>query len=314
MARLALLALVALCLAPGAWWRTHLPEARDSRLSFTPLAIVTPQGWPDGLSLERLWQLQSPDPFFGGYSALLPLERGRLRAYSDKGDSLTFTVSGRGRPEADFASVAPDPRRARQFQDIEAVASDPATGRHWLSYEHLNAIRRYEPGEGPRDLGTLALPPQMRDWPVNSGGEAMVRLADGRFVVLAERGGKGLLFAGDPVDGARGAEFAVTWPDGYRPADAAVLPDGRVLVLMRKVVPAWPAFRSLLLIGDPRAIGGDRPWQPQLVARLDGLLPSENYEAIAVEPDGDSLVLWLISDDNLATFQRTLLARLRWRP
>ena len=41
----------------------------------------------------------------------------------------------------------------------------------------------------------------------------------------------------------------------------------------------------------------------------------DNYEGLAVAPGPDgALVLWLISDDNKATFQRTLLLKLLWRP
>ncbi len=42
---------------------------------------------------------------------------------------------------------------------------------------------------------------------MNSGIEAMVRLADGRFVVLPENNRTGLIFAADPVDGGKPASF-----------------------------------------------------------------------------------------------------------
>lgn len=311
--RLALLALVAFGIAPGTWWRTVLPTARVQRLMIEPANFAQPRDWPEGLAIERLWHLDGPDPFFGGYSALLPLGQGRMRAYSDRGDSLAFTVPGHGSRAPELVMVSPYPSLERRFQDIESVAPDPVTGRYWLGYEQFHAIRRYEAGEGPRDTGDLVRPSAMRDWSNNGGAEAMVRLSDGRFIVFAETGGIGLLFAGDPVDGATPRTFPVAWPQGYRPADAALLPDGKVLLLMRAVTPNWPPFRSLLLIGDPRTIGEGAPWRPELLAQLDGPLPSENYEAVAVEAEGDSLVLWLMSDDNLATFQRTLLAQLRWR-
>jgi hypothetical protein len=96
--------------------------------------------------------------------------------------------------------------------------------------------------------------------------------------------------------------------------DAAQLPDGRVLVLTRKIVLGWPAFESLLLVGDPRTIRAGETWEPSLFAQLDSLLPRENYEALAVQREGGGVALWLMSDDNFSSFQRTLLARLRLRP
>jgi len=315
--RLALVALVALGLAPGTWWRTHLPTGRVQGVQIESVAFAKPADWPRGLSIEHLWQLSSADPFFGGYSALLPLGQGRMRAYSDRGDSLTFTLPRAGSPGGDRAAelvtVASDPSRARHSQDIESLARDPASGRIWLGYEQINGIRRYDAGEGPRDLGKFVLPPAMEDWGHNSGAEAMVRLADGRFIVFAESGSTGLLFAGDPVDGTASRAFAVKWPKGYRPSDAALLPDGKVLVLMRAVTRSWPPFRSRLLIGDPGTINLHDPWRPAQFADLNGALPNENYEALAVEAEGESLILWLMSDDNQATFQRTLLAQLRWQ-
>lgn len=241
-----------------------------------------------------------------------------MRAFSDRGDSFTFTAPHEapghaGAADPILAPVPPDPRLTGDIQDIEATTRDPATGTIWLAYEQFHAIRRFTPDALGTPGAALARPPQMRDWPGNSGAEAMVRLGDGRFLLFAERNGQGLLFPGDPIDGAAARVFDVAWPDGFRPTDAALLPDGRVLILLRAMALGWPLFRSMLAIGDPRAIGESASWRPQILANLDGLLPRENYEGLAIEPQGDSLVLWLISDDNFSAFQRTLLARLRWR-
>lgn len=310
-----MLALLAALFAPGTWLRTTVPFDRSARLEIVPVAYSAPQGWPAGLVVEGIWELSDPHPYFGGYSALLLRRDGRALALSDRGEALAFTLPGRGSPDLAplppiMAAILPHLRQGGALQDIESATSDPATGRIWLGYEQVHTIRRFAPGPGG---DAVAWPLQMRSWGENSGPEAMVRLADGRFLVLGERSGTGLLFAGDPVDGARALEFAVSYPGDYRPADAAQLPDGRVLVLARGVVPGWPAFRSLLLVGELDAIGADTVWQPRVLARLDGALPSENYEALAVQATSDGVVVWMMSDDNLGTFQRTLLARLRWR-
>ena len=49
------------------------------------------------------------------------------------------------------------------------------------------------------------------------------------------------------------------------------------------------------------------------LARIDTPFPSDNYEGLAVvDEGGGSWSLWLISDDNFASYQRTLLLKLHW--
>jgi hypothetical protein len=310
-----LLALLLVLVLPGTWLRSTLPHGRIAELSLTALPLGDlagePQDWPAGLTIEGLWVLDSPDPFFGGYSALMVRPAGRALAFSDLGEYLAFTLPGRGPPAPAVGAIRAHPAQGKARQDIEAVTSDRTTGRFWIGYEQIHAIRRFNPRE---PLGEVAFPSPMQWWDGNSGAEALVRLADGRFLALGERNGVGLLFPGDPVEGAEPLQFRVDWPAGHHPVDGVELPDGRVLVLTRRVATAWPAFESLLLVADPREISADKPWQPRLFARLDGPLPRENYEAVALEPDGAGVTLWLMSDDNFGTFQRTLLAKLRWRP
>jgi len=310
--RALLLALVALGLAPGTWLRTTIPVQRSTQLVITPVAVQEPRDWPAGLTVEGAWKLASPDLQFGGYSAMLHLRDGRVLAFSDRGDSLAFTLPGHGKPAARFAKVAFDREFKGSHKDVESATLDRSSGRFWLAYEHSHAIARFlaGPGSPPR----MRRREVMRNWPANSGAEAMVRLADGRFLILGERSRTGLLFSGDPVAGAKVRRFGVDYPAGYRPTDAAELPDGRVLVLLRKVDIAWPPFRSLIMIADPAQIGSsDARWRPERLLQLDGPLPRENYEALAVRPAGDWVDLWLVSDDNQSVVQRTLLVKLRWR-
>jgi hypothetical protein len=58
--------------------------------------------------------------------------------------------------------------------------------------------------------------------------------------------------------------------------------------------------------------GGE--WRGTELASLDGTGLEENYEGLAIEPGPDgTLNAWLISDDNSAATQRTLLLRLQFR-
>ncbi|HSJ78825.1 MAG TPA: esterase-like activity of phytase family protein, partial [Erythrobacter sp.] len=199
--------------------------------------------------------------------------------------------------------------------DIESATRDPDSGDYWIGYEQVHAIQRNtiaSTPDGVRDLRALV------DWPDNGGIEAMVRTADGRFIIVPETGNEGLIFARDPVAGGKPQTFRFRSPaKGYVATDMAQLPDGRLLVLMRNLVwpsrTAWPPFSALLAIGDPPATGG--VFAPEVTLRLDDVIPRENYEGLALRPRDDGRVdVWVMSDDNFSVIQRTLLAKLVFDP
>ena len=275
---------------------------------------------PD-LVLAGAWHLSSEGEVFGGYSALVPMPGGRFVALSDRGWFLRFgDPSLPSGPKPAAGAVAHGNRSDKRQLDIEAATRDPASDTFWLAYENANAIRRFGPdladSQGVR-------PPAMQGWPSNRGPEAMVRLSDGRFVVLSEAvdegsplTAQGLLFAGDPVDGSEPAPFRFVPPHGFRVTDMAQLPDGRVVILLRKLELALPPrIGSRLIVADPATIAAGREWTWEPLTEIGHPLPRENYEGLAIEPrDGGVVRLWLISDDNGAALQRTLLLALDWMP
>jgi hypothetical protein len=213
----------------------------------------------------------------------------------------------------------PTPNRSYWNQDIESATADPKSGQRWYGYENINAIRRFEAGENGESRAVF--PPAMRHWKANGGPEAMARLPEGRFIVLAEDapwlsagGHAALLFPSDPVTGAKPLAFTFTPPIGYDPSDMAALPDGRVVILLRTIdLPFPPFFRSKLVVADPRAIVAGKRWPWTELATFHGPVPRDNYEGLAVAPAASGVTLWIISDDNFASIQRTLLLKLHWR-
>ena len=317
------MALVALGLAPGTWLRSPPPTTNSEQvLRVTPIAVPPRQWGP--LRLVAAWQLASPNSQFGGFSGLVVLRDGKLLAASDRADMLvmspppqtpgagpvTFSIERYGR----F-----DPTRLGFF-DLESLTRDPVSGRLWSAYEQNNFIMRIDEDYRHR---WYRRPRAMRNWAADFGPEAMVRLADGRFIVLAERSPRwfaatspGLVFPYDPIAGAKPFAFKVETPAGYSPTDIAQLPDGRVLVLLRKFrLGLPPTYPCKIAIADPRDLRPGVTWRPRVIADLAAPLPSDNYEglAIAPDPDGGSTV-WVISDDNKSGLQRTLLLKLRWEP
>ena len=312
-----LLLVVILGLAPGTWlWSPRPPADRRQILSWRALEIADVDLGP--LEPAGAWVLDSPNHDFGSYSALAALGDGTLLAASDKGSMMHFSPPGARAGPVRIGYFGQDGNRPKWQIDIESMTLDPASGRLWQGFEGDNRIERFDPGF--RALATVR-PDAMRGWPSNLGPEAMVRLADGRFIVIAEGTHRwlddevpGLLFPSDPVAGAEPAAFRFVSPAGYRPVDIAQLPDGRALILLRKVV--WgipPGFAGKLMLADPATIRAGEVWRAEPLADLTAPLPSDNFEGLAVVPDGSGgAVLWLISDDNDSFAQRTLLLRLRW--
>lgn len=309
-----------LAIVPGVLWRDarHVTRGR-SDIVLQPLAlpdIARDLSLLGPFSLEAAWNLQGPKEAFGSYSALVPLENRQLLAISDTANLMVLPSPGRGETPR-LRAIPVNPYDRRFGRDIEAATRDPATGTLWLAWEWSNTISRHSP-----DLTRtgMAGPGAMRDWTQGFGPEAMVRLADGRFIVLHEgfsswwdwRLHEALLFDGDPVAGTHPRAFTFAGTDGFRPTDMTQLPDGRILVLMRKMT--WPVpirFEGRIVLADPAEITPGKVWQGKTLARIEDPLPHDNFEGMAVTPrDDGKLDVWLISDSNGAVFQRTLLWRM----
>ena len=324
--RIALALLVALALAPGLFWRTSLRPNHDQVIFAEPLPIPAGEaariGGPDGPIVTGIWHLTSPNDDFGSYSALLMPQPGVLLGISDRGRTVRMAVPPQAENHVAMHAVFPGSDDYKPLQDIESATRNPATGQIWLGFEGRNAIVRTDPDF--RDIHKVR-PPEMRFWPVNTGPESMVRLTDGRFIVLsealaAEQGtaSMGLLFPADPVTGVRPRIFSLKPPQGYSPSDITLLPDGRVLILVRGVFPGMPPhFGVKLLMADPAEIRPGQRWAWREVADLGGnAVPYDNYEGIVVTggENGGPVTMWIVSDENEAVWlQRSLLLRLQWQ-
>jgi hypothetical protein len=260
------------------------------------------------------WALRGTDRRFGGISSMT-IEDGHFEMLSDGGvvTRLRFTGSG---DQPDYAMTelpdGPGDGSEKVDRDSESSTYDPVSGHVWAGFETRNQIWRYTRGFAAAD--GHAAPKLMADWPDNLGAEAMVRLADGRFLVFAEtktcKDGShyALLFPGDPVEHPDATPFCYKGPPGgFAPTDAAQLPDGRVIVLHRRFG-ITAGFSAALAVIDPKAIvPGGPPVEGRLLATLAPPLTVDNMEALAIQPTPRGLVLWIASDDNYFFLERTLL-------
>lgn len=320
---LALLLLI-LAVAPGTWLRTNRPSSTAPvALTFSEISVPLGKEARSQLGpfrLESAWQMQSSHRMFGGYSALLSLDEGDFLAISDRGVLLRFSPPGLPQRPEIIETVFSRQVKGKVFRDFEAATRDPDTGTFWTALENYNVIARQHLTGNRLRLSGLAAPEELARWSGNSGPEAMVRLADGRFLILREafsdgwRGSRhqALILAGDPVEDSHAEAFSVIGPEGHSPTDMAQLPDGRVLVLFRRLVWPLPArFACRLAIGDPADVEAGSEWELREVARLAGPLPVDNFEGLAIVPESDGTVgVWIISDDNRSAFQSTLLWKL----
>jgi hypothetical protein len=310
-----------LLLAPG--WsgeqRLMLPEP-PARIVATPVPLdpsAPGRRRVGALTFLNGVELTSPDPAFGGFSALL-VRGDAFTLLNDGGNVARFRLGADDRVrEPNFVPLPAGPGTGwtKLERDGEALAINPRNGRVWIAFERANAIWRYAPDLARAERAVR--PAAMRRWRRNGGAEAMTRLADGRFLAIAEErtrgeGREALLFAGDPTDGRAPLRFRYVPPDGFDPCDVAQLPDGRVLVLNRWYGLGLPLrFRSVLTVLNPASMRPGALVRGREVARLAPPLQTENFEGVAVTEQAGQPTIWLLSDNDMGRRRRTLLLQFR---
>lgn len=298
--------------------RTIYPSASQN-IALRPLQLDPAYPGPrrvGDLIFLNAWELRSNNEDFGGFSALAALADGRFVGLSDAGTLIGFGLNSDDRTDRPFIAPLPDsqgPSQNYQDRDSEGIAYDADSGQFWVSYEANHAIRRFS-SSFARSTG-IVRPREMQDWPSNKGAESIIRLADGRFIVISESledndTHQALLFSGDPIEnGTDIARFSYRPPAGYRVTDGAQLPDGRLIILNRWV--GLPnGFAAKLALVDPIAVGKSKDVSGRVIATLAAPLLVDNMEGVAVRRQGRDTIIWLISDNNFNVFQRTLLMKL----
>lgn len=288
-----------------------LPPPALSVIEYRPLPLKK-DGSP-GTRLGQLtflggWHLTSNDWRFGGISAL-HVEGGEATAFSDSGWVLRFPLPpGKGRAPLGVATLPSGPGDPHEKFDRDVEAALFSQGRFWLAFERANAVWRYDGGLTRSEAS--AAPAAMKGWHDNKGSEAMVRLPNGRFLLFAEGDGgvsDVLLFDGDPaVPGTAVKRTRYRPPEGYRVTDAALLPDGRLLFLNRRFG-LLSGFTARLTAGALRET--DQVMSGEDLAVFDGVVQRDNLEAVSVTREGGRTILWIASDDNYNSLQRTLLMK-----
>jgi hypothetical protein len=314
-----LLALAVLALAPA---RAFSEERL--RLESTPVSLEA--GRPERESVGELrflggLVLRSPDEGFGGLSgARVGVDGTLLTAVSDEGRWFTIAleqdahgrlVRARGLESGPLVGVDGEPLPDKVDQDAEDLTV-LADGALMVSFEHRHRLLVYRGTPQPLAARptSFSSPPGLERAPRNGGIEALATLADGRIVALTEEQPDGDGLAAWIGDGSGNWERLRYRPAAApRPSAAAGLPGGDLIVLERHYSPASGLWIRLVRVSGA-AIRPGAELAGRLVAELKPPLAIDNFEALAVRPaprPEDEALVYLLSDDNFNSLQRTLL-------
>ena len=269
--------------------------------------------WAGGLDLKARGTSS-----FGGLSGLDVEPDGRFMSQTDEGDlvrgRIVLDPAGRlaGVADATIQRMVDETGQALQAKalaDAEDITALPDGG-YAVSFEQEHRVLRYPPGGGPgvrlaispdmarrdRDLGLEAL--AYKDGALYEGAE------DGeiwrcRIAPMKETTACASVMPTSPFPG-----FKLTGLDAAGPGFVAVYRGVGVLTGWRTTI-AWL---------QPAGPDGRGPWTAHKLAVLERPLTRDNMEGISAVPkSGGGWRLYLVSDNNFAGFQRTLLLAFDWK-
>lgn len=247
-----------------------------------------------------------PDAF-GGLSAVIWDGPDRLIFASDRGRLFAAAVV---RDEAGALVELADwthhrPPYPEGAGDLEGLAV--SAGQLLISVEVAPHVLRF--------AGPLARPERLvsyftRDalgFAHNAGFEALVDLPGEDWLAVAEtRAADGthpaFTRARERLSYRAAADFAPTGADRL----------GRRLFFVERRVSLLGGWQARLTCVEVAAVTPGAVLAPVELARLGFADGVDNMEGLAVRADGDDVELVLVSDDNLAPFQRTVVLHYRW--
>lgn len=279
-------------------------------------------------------ELLSDDGDFGGYSGIVVSADGtRLLAASDRGMWLTASLvyeAGRlvgieAARTAPVLSAQGLPLEPKSFQDAEGLApfaGEGPDGPVLLALEREERILAFEFGrDGFAALPELIrLPDEAALGPNNKELEAVGRFwgamaLSGTIIAVSER----LLDdAGNVVGWLIGTQtngsISVRRSEDFDVTDLAVLPDGDVLILERKLSPLLFTSMRIRRIAAADIAPGAVLDGPVLIQAQQPRSAIDNMEALAVHRTIEAeLRITLMSDDNFNPLQRTLVMQFALR-
>lgn len=272
-------------------------------------------------------QIRSIDPLFGGISGLRAGKATssgvQMLAVTDTGNWFAFATvetDGRLTGVADTVLaplVQPDGKPPLRKRDVDAESLDwnPDTGAALVTYEQDHRFAWFS-GICPTSLGNRPERTEhlteMVAWPANGGAEATALLSDGTRIAFSEakRHADGSLLA-LLTRGGTTREIAVAALDGFSPTDAIALDATTILLLHRRFTPLGGIGAAITRVDLEPALAATpaQPLPAMLVAQWAPPLTLDNMEGMALHKVGDRRFIYVVSDDNLNSLQRTILMK-----
>jgi hypothetical protein len=271
------------------------------------------------------YELSSESENWGGLSGMVVSADGKLlTAVADTGrwyrigmehDSAGRLTGFMGAESGWLLDSQGQPPKKKVYGDAESITALP-DGNFLVAYENKHRLWLYKQPAGGNALEQPAVvagaPAGIAKLPRNGGIEALARLPSGEYLLLSE---SGVTDDGDRRGwiGRRGkwAELRLAPLGSFEPSDLALLPDGDLLLLERRVS-LLEGFVNRLSLIDGAAVKPGAILEPRQIAILAAPLSVDNFEAVAARqaPDGSTLI-YVLSDDNQRMLQRTLLLQFR---
>lgn len=292
--------------------------AQPAPLRAVPLPLAAEDA-PERLGPFRFagaLHLTSADRRFGGVSGMLVDAGLNLVGVTDAGLWVTARLVIERDRLVGLADLALRPIRdsagqplARGFMaDAEALARLP-DGRLVVAFERWHRMRVHA---GPDAPGLyLEAPAGVAQLSGNEGIEALTALSDGRLLAI-EEGSDDDRPRRAWLGGAGRAWLSLSYrtTPGWRPTDAAGLPDGGALVLERSFS-LFGGFAGRIMhlpAASLAAAAEGAVLAARELARLSPPLLADNFEALAIAPRAaGGFWVFVASDDNFHPLQRTLL-------
>ncbi len=265
-------------------------------------------------------ELKSANPLFGGWSGIEVDSEGRFLAVSDQGSflsgALVLNEAGdlTGLSETRIGLMRDEtgaPLDRKEEQDAEDIAL-LQDGRYAVSFEHHHRILIYDIAKnGPAGAAEKGPAVLQNDFADNEGLEALVQAPDGDLIAVREfsvNRKAPTQFYKLPLDGGEMISGPASVRGDYALVSLRLLPDGDYIALERFFLPIIGS-RSVLRRYGAAGLEADRPHLdgPEFAALMKPLA-IDNFEALAIVPREDGGVrLYILSDDNFNTSQRTLL-------
>ena len=292
--------------------------AQEDELKLTP---ITPETTIFG-DLRYLWgfELESDDPKFGGFSGLTGLRSVKqganthhlLGSVTDTGYYASWEIifPSNGAPSISLYPLQPITKEAGTATDkikfdVEAITEFEEWNLY--GYEQDHRVVNINP-----EATRISRPHNLDLIPPDGGFEAMTMLKNNVLLIVAEHPDRNtkqqLAWLGRKQAGGdfRYEARTVILPEGYYPSDATTLMNGDVVLLLRKFS-LFKGFSTKLLRITHEAIMSGDPLEGHEIADFPFRVNFDNLEGIASMPHpAGGEAIYLISDDNFSTLQKTV--------